>query len=59
MKRRVRLSSKEFQELVTAHRWCKLKGFEGLAEYYDDYLTFLHKRRALPPEAYQGEPDAE
>lgn len=56
-RRRARLSSKEFNELVEAHRWCKVKGFEGLAQYYDEYLTFLYKRRSLPPEAYRGEPD--
>lgn len=51
-KRRVRLSSKEYQELVEAHDWCAQKGFEGFKVFYDQLLTDLYKRRSLPPEAY-------
>ncbi len=53
--RRVRLSSKEYGELVEAHDWCAKNGWVGFQRFYDELLTFHAKRRALPPEAYGPE----
>lgn len=50
MKKRLRLTENTYSELVEAWRWCQAKGFNGLAQWYDELLTFHAKRGALPIE---------
>ena len=45
---RVRLTMKQYNELITARDWCALNGFEGFKRWYDEELTFQARRRALP-----------
>ncbi len=45
---------KEYRELTEAQAWCAKHGFDGFVRWYDELLTFLAKRRSLPPEAYEG-----
>lgn len=46
--KRVRLTMKQYNELVESREWCKLNGFESFARWYDEELSFLARRRALP-----------
>ncbi len=46
--KRVRLTMKQYNELIEARDWCHRKGFEGFKRWYDEELAFQAKRRALP-----------
>lgn len=59
MKHRIRLSGKDYTELVESRDWCRRSGFSGLVAFYDEELAFQARRRALPhgsPE-YQEQED--
>ncbi|MBV9125680.1 MAG: hypothetical protein JO112_20210 [Planctomycetes bacterium] len=58
-KRRVRISTREYNELVEAHDWCARKGFEGFKLFYEQLLGEHHRRRSLPQEAYADRPGEE
>lgn len=45
---RVRLTMKQYNELVEARDWCAINGFEGFKRWYEEMLDFQAKRRALP-----------
>lgn len=46
--RRVKLTMKQYNELVDSRDWCHRKGFESMKRWYDEELNFLARRRALP-----------
>lgn len=48
MKRRIKLTQKQYEELTRARDWCKTNGFEGFERWYNDELAFQARRRALP-----------
>lgn len=45
---RLRMTMKEYNELVTARDWCARKDFGGFVQFYNELLGFQAKRRALP-----------
>ena len=45
---RLRLTMKDYNELVTSRDWCARKGFTGFQEFYNELLAFQARRRALP-----------
>lgn len=57
--KRVRLTMKHYNELVTSRDWCHVNGYEGMKQWYVEELAFQAKRRALPigiqPETDVGE----
>ena len=46
--KRVRLTMKQYNELLESRDWCAKNGFEGFKRWYDEELTFQARRRALP-----------
>lgn len=48
MKKRVKLTQKQYDELVEAREWCKRQDFRGFVQWYDEELAFQARRRALP-----------
>lgn len=54
MKRRLKLTVKEYRELIECRDWCAVNGMPGFREYYDELLEFHARRRALPAEAFQN-----
>jgi hypothetical protein len=55
--KRVRLTMKQYNELVDARDWCARKGFESLKQWYDEELAFIAYRRALPIGVHQELPE--
>lgn len=45
---RVKLTQKQYQELVESRDWCARNGMSGLRDFYNDELAFQAFRRALP-----------
>ena len=58
---RVRMTMKEYNELITARDWCALKGFTGFQQFYTELLAEKAKTRRLPrgvqQETDEDEPD--
>lgn len=46
--KRVRLTMKQYKELVEARDWCAQHGFTGFNQWYNEELSFQAYRRALP-----------
>ena len=46
--KRVRLTMKQYNELVESRDWCHRHGFESMKRWYDEELFFLARRRSLP-----------
>lgn len=56
---RIKMTDREFEEILEAKAWCERKGGNGFGGFYDDLLEFHHRRRTLPDSAYQGGPEEE
>jgi hypothetical protein len=48
MAKRLRMSIGRFNELQESLRWCQLRGFIGLTQYYQDELEYAAKCKRLP-----------
>lgn len=46
--KRVRLTMKQYNELIEARDWCARRGWEGMKRWYEEELAFQARRRALP-----------
>jgi hypothetical protein len=46
--KRVRLTMKQYAELVESREWCSRNGYEAMKRWYDEELAFQTRRRALP-----------
>lgn len=53
--RRVVLPVAEVQEILVSRDWCLKNDFSGFARFYDELLTDLSKRRALPRQFRQDD----
>jgi len=49
--KRVKLTQKQYAELVESRDWCHRHGLTGLQRFYDEELAFQARRRTLPPDA--------
>lgn len=47
-KPRVKMTEREYQEIIEARAWCQKKGGSGFGNFYDDLLEFHHGRGTLP-----------
>ena len=56
---RVRLSEKEFDELLEARDFCAQNGWSGFGGFYDDLLDFHAYRRTIPRSRMEPEHEME
>ena len=47
-KKRIKLTTKQYEEIVQSLNWARQKDFVGMVSYYEESLDYLAKRKALP-----------
>lgn len=51
--KRIRLTEREYQEILDARSWAAQSGLDATVRYYDELIEFHRYRKALPPSAMQ------
>jgi hypothetical protein len=52
--KRVRLTQRQYRELIEARDWCARRGHEGFRVWYDELLSDHGYRRTLPVEVMEA-----
>ena len=52
-KRRVRITMKEYNEILESQKWCAERGMLGFQKFYTDLLADHEWRRSLPIQVMQ------
>lgn len=45
---RIKMTEREFDEIIEAIEWSKRNGGNGFGGYYEELLDFHYRRRTLP-----------
>lgn len=53
MKRRIKLTEKQYAELIESREWCRTQGMDGMVKWYGEELAFQARRGALPDGAVE------
>ena len=53
---RIKMTEREFDEIIEAKRWSVKNGGNGFGGFYDDLLDFHYARRTLPASRLPAEP---
>lgn len=59
MRKRLRLTTEQYDELVQSRDWCLKNGFTGFHAWYMEELEFHRDNRSLPSHVFEAQREVE